>query len=83
MAEDEDNLGLRLLREIHSEQTDQGLRLIRVERRLDEVHENMVTALGMAAHSNVVVGQFGQRFDQMPGQLNALRRRVSDLESSK
>lgn len=76
MADDDDNVVLRLLREIRAEQGDQGRRLVRVERRLDEMHESIATSLGMAAHSNVVVEQFGQRFDE-----EALRRRLSDLES--
>jgi len=83
MGEDEDNVVLRLLCEIRAEQSDQSMRLIRVERRIDEMHENMTTALGMATHSNVVVEQFGQRFDEVQDQLNALRRRVADLESRK
>ncbi|TPE53876.1 hypothetical protein [Amaricoccus solimangrovi] len=82
MAE-EDDIVLRLLREIRTDQLDQGRRLIKVERRLDEMHEGMTTALGMAAHSNLVAEQFGQRFDEVEDQLNALRRRVSELESRK
>ena len=83
MAEEDDNIVLRLLREIRADQLDQGKRLIKVERRLDEMHEGMTTALGMAAHSNLVVEQFGQRFDEVEDQLTALRRRVSELESRK
>jgi hypothetical protein len=81
MAEDDDNVVLRLLREIRAGQDEQARRLIRVERRVDEMHDSMATALGMAAHSNVVVEQFGQRFDEFEDQLAALRRRVSDLEA--
>jgi hypothetical protein len=69
----DDNVILRLLREIRADQQDQSKRLIRVERRLDEVHESMTTALGMAAHSNVVVEQFGQRFDELEDRLAALQ----------
>jgi hypothetical protein len=83
MAEDDDNVVLRLLREIRSGQEEQSRRLIRVERRVDEMHEGMTTALGMAAHSDVVVEQYGQRFDEVEDQLAALRRRVSDLEAKK
>jgi hypothetical protein len=81
MAEDDDNVVLRLLRELRAEQQDQSRRLIRVERRIDEMHESMTTALGMAAHSNLAVEQYGQRFDEVEDQLAALRRRVSDLEA--
>ena len=81
MAEDESNLILRLLREIRADQQNQGKRLVRVERRVDELHENVATALGMAAHSNVVVEQFGQRFDEFEDRLGALQRRVADLET--
>ena len=81
MTEEDENLVLRLLREIRAGQQDQSLRLIRVERRVDEMHESMTTALGMAAHSNVVVEQMGQRFDEFEDRLVALQRRVSELES--
>lgn len=81
MATSYNNVVLRLLREIRAEQHDQSRRMVRVERRLDEMHEGMTTALGMAAHSDLVVEQFGQRFDEFEDQLDALRRRVIDLES--
>jgi hypothetical protein len=81
MTNGDDNVILRLLREIRADQQDQSKRLIRVERRLDEVHESMTTALGMAAHSNVVVEQFGQRFDEFEDRLAALQNRVAELES--
>ena len=88
MAEETENLILHILREIRSEQRDvraeqqdQSKRLIRVERRLDEVHESMTTAPGMAAHWNVVVEQFGQRFDELEGRLAALQNRNTELES--
>ena len=81
MTEGGDNLAPRRLRDLRSGQEKQTRQHIRVERRLDGTHEGMTTELGMAAHSNVVTKQLGQRFDEVTDQLKALRRRVSDLES--
>jgi polyhydroxyalkanoate synthesis regulator phasin len=80
MSEDQDNMVLRLLREIRAQQIEDSRRLVRVERRLDELHESNATALGLAAHANVVVEQSGQRFDELADQIEALRRRVAALE---
>lgn len=54
MAETENYLVLGLLREIRAQQTEDGLRLVRLERRVDELHDSLGTALGFAAHANVV-----------------------------
>jgi hypothetical protein len=80
MSED-DNLILRLLREYRAEREDQAKRLIRVERRVDELHEIATAALGMSAHSNVVAKTHGERFDGIEDRLAALPRRVAELES--
>ncbi len=81
MAEAENNLILRLLREIRTQQTEDGRRLHRVERRVDELHESAGAALGMAAHANIVTESAGEKFDEIHDQLEALRRRVAELET--
>lgn len=80
MSDDQDNVVLRLLREMRAQQIEDSRRLLRVERRLDELHESNAVALGMSAHANVVVEQAGQRFDEITDQLEALRRPVAALE---
>ena len=80
MSDEEDNVVLRLLREIRAQQVEDSRRLLRVERRLDELHESNATALGMAAHANVVVEQTGDRFDEIADQLEVKCRRVAVLE---
>lgn len=81
MAESDDNLVLRLLREIRAQQSEDGMRLLRVERRLEELHDSVGTALGFAAHANVVAERSGEQFDELRAQIESLRRRVADLEA--
>ncbi|MDP2740139.1 MAG: hypothetical protein Q8O82_15885 [Pseudorhodobacter sp.] len=47
MAETESNLILRLLREIREDTQDTRHRVVKVERRLDELHEGMVSAMAL------------------------------------
>jgi hypothetical protein len=82
------NLVLRLLREIRSEQAamkakqeEDGLRLMRVERRVDELHESVGMALGFSAHATQVTESFGQRFDKLQDEILSLKRRVAELEA--
>jgi hypothetical protein len=81
MAEVEDNLILRLLREIRAQQTDDGRRLQRVERRVDELHEGMVTAMGLAGLANVATEKHGGDMDEIRDELTALKRRITELEA--
>jgi hypothetical protein len=53
MAETEDNVVLRLLREIRADTQDTRHRLTKVERKLEELHEGMVQAMGVAALASV------------------------------
>lgn len=82
MADEPDNMILRLLREIRAKQDEhssallqQGERLKLIDRRLDEVHETMYTVAGLAAHSNV-------RHDTVADRLDAVEERVRRLEES-
>jgi polyhydroxyalkanoate synthesis regulator phasin len=81
MAEAEENLIVRLLREIRSQQKEDGLRLHRVERRLDEMHDGMVTAMGLAGLANVATEKHGGDMDEIRDELTALKRRVAELEA--
>ena len=76
MAEEPDNVVLMLLREIRTTQTDHGRRLEHIETRIDEMHESMVTGLGLAAHANV-------RHDTVEKRLTELTKRVDRLEKKK
>ena len=80
MAEDE-NLILRLLREIRSDTSDTRLRLGKVERRLDELHEGMVQAMGMAGLASVATEQHGEAMDEIRDEIAAPKRRVQELEA--
>jgi hypothetical protein len=81
MAEAENNLILGLLREIRGDTQDSRQRLTKVERRLDELHESMVTAMGLAGLANVATEQHGVHMDEIRDELTALKRRVAELEA--
>jgi polyhydroxyalkanoate synthesis regulator phasin len=81
MAETETNLILRLLREIRSDTQDTRQRLSKVERRMDELHEGMVTAMGLAGLANVSTEKHGGDMDEIRDELTALKRRVAELEA--
>lgn len=83
MADADDNVGLGLAREIRAEQTSQGGDLTTITRQLSELRGDVVTALGMAAHSNVVVEEAGQRFDEFADGIGALKRRVQEWEAAR
>ena len=60
MAEDDDNLVLRLLREIRAEQSTQRVtmegiqgRITTIARHMEDVKESVSYALGLSAHANV------------------------------
>ncbi len=76
MAKDPDNIVLMLLREIRATQDDHSKQFERLERRLDEVHEGMITSLGLAGHAHV-------RHDSMEKRLDELTKRVDRLEKKK
>ena len=82
MAEPE-NHTLVLLREIRETvsgiarvQDEHGRGLEHIETRVDEMHDSMVTALGLAAHANV-------RHDTVEKRLTDLTKRVERLEKKK
>ena len=81
MGETETNLILRLLREIRGDTADTRQRVTKIERRLEELQEGVVTALGLAGLANVSTEKHGEGIDELRDQLESLRRRVSDLEA--
>jgi polyhydroxyalkanoate synthesis regulator phasin len=81
MAETETNVVLRILREIRGQQVEDGRRLQRVERRVDELHESVVTAMGVAGVAQVATEQHGTGMDEIRDEIAALKRRVQELES--
>lgn len=78
-----ENHTLALLRDIREAvsgvskvQDEHGRRLEHIERRIDEMHESMVTGLGLAAHANI-------RHDTVEKRLSDLTKRVERLEKKK
>lgn len=55
-------------------------RLITVERKLEELSETAITAMGYAAHANVGMESSGQRMDALREEIDALKRRIAALE---
>ena len=83
MAGEPDTLVLTMLREmraaigdVRAAQDEQSRRLIHIETRVDEMHESMITGLGLAAHANV-------RHDTVEKRLADLTKRIERLEKKK
>ena len=71
MAED-DNLVLRLLREMRADQASMRHsmeailgRMTAMERHMEDVKESVTYALGLSAHANVAYETTGQRLDRL------------------
>ena len=73
MADEPDMMILRLLREIRETQLDHGEQLKLLNRRMEEVHETVYTAAGIAAHANI-------RHDTVADRLDAIEARLDSLE---
>ena len=83
MGETESNLILRLLRDIREDTQDTRRRVTKVERRVDELHEGMVSAMGLAGLASVATEQHGEGMDEIRDEITALKRRVQELEARK
>ena len=73
MAEEPDNLLLRLMRELRDGQLETNDRLGKIEQRLDDFQETTVTALGLAGHSNI-------RHDSIAAEIASIKKRLAKLE---
>jgi hypothetical protein len=89
MAEEDDNVALRLLREIRAEQSTQrstmegiGGRITTIERHMEDVKESVAYALGLSAHANMAYETTGQRLDRLSDRMTALEVRIESLEQS-
>jgi hypothetical protein len=83
MAETESNLILRLLRDIREDTQDTRHRITKVERRLDELHEGMVSAMALAGLASVATEKHGEGMDEIRDEITAPKRRVQELEARK
>ncbi len=80
METDNSEFMIRLLIDIQAKQAEHSRRfdvvderLARIDRRLEEVHESLYTAFGIAGHANV-------KTDMLQRELEDLRERVTRLE---
>ena len=80
MAEDDDNLVLRLLREIRAKLDDHDRSFDAIERHMEDVKESVSYALGLSAHANVAYETTGQRLDRLTDRVEALEARIETLE---
>lgn len=88
MVDGDDNVVLRLLREIRAEmaalrdgQTDGNRRLTKIERHMEEMKETLAYSAGIAMHAGVVVERSGEGMDEIRDEIAALKRRVQELEA--
>lgn len=81
MTDAEDNIVLRLLREIRGTLDQHTGRFERIERKLDEIDEKAATALGLAASANVVSDRASADMARVTARLEQLERRIGELEA--
>jgi uncharacterized coiled-coil DUF342 family protein len=74
MAKQPDDLVLRILKDIQSTLADHGRQFEEVRQRLDEIHEGMITGLGLASHAHV-------RTDGIKKEIEDLKKRIKRLEA--
>jgi hypothetical protein len=74
MPKQPEDLVVRILREIQATLANHTKRFEHLEQRMDDVHEGMVTALGLASHAHV-------RDDSMRKEINDLKKRMKRLEA--
>lgn len=73
MADEPDNIMLRLLRDVRDGQGRMQLDITALRRQVGEMHESTITALGLAGHANI-------RHDSVRLEIDALKERVARLE---
>jgi polyhydroxyalkanoate synthesis regulator phasin len=74
MADEPDNLVLRLLREIRTEQDVHGTKLDRIEKQVDDLYKISTHTLGVAANAHM-------RYETLEETINKLKERVERLEA--
>ena len=74
MAKQPEDLVLRILRDIQATLAGHTKKFGNIEQRLDEIHEGMITALGLAGHAHV-------RSDGIKKEIDGLKRRIKRLEA--
>jgi hypothetical protein len=74
MADEPDNLVLRLLREIRGTQEVHGSKLDRIESQVDNLYKISTHTLGVAANAHV-------RYEALEAAVNSLKERVERLET--
>ncbi len=83
MAKQPDDLVVRILRQIQATLADHTKqfkhideRFERMEQQFDDVHDGMITALGLASHANV-------RDQGLQREINDIKKRLKRLEAKR
>ena len=74
MADEPDNVVLRLLREIRSKQDTQGVTLEQVQKRVEDLYKMSTHTLGVAARAH-------ERYEMLEARVDKLSDRVNRLEA--
>lgn len=74
MADEPDNVVLKLLRDIRATQDVHSEEFKKVRQQLDDLSESVTYALGLSAHANV-------RHESVQKKIDELEKRIKNLES--
>jgi hypothetical protein len=81
MAEEQDNLVVRMLREIRSGTSGTRPRVSALKRHKEELRDQGVTTMGTASTATDATGRHGEGMDAVPDPLEPLGRRVAASEA--
>ena len=73
MAKQPDDLVLRILNDIQATQADHSKQFEEIQLQLEELHDGMITSLGLASHAHV-------RNDTIQKEIDNLKKRIKRLE---
>lgn len=74
MANEPDNVVLKLLRDIRASQDEHSEEFKKVRQQLDDLSESVTYALGLSAHANV-------RHESVQKKIDEREKRIKNLES--
>ena len=78
MANDPDNIVLKLLREIRASQDEHTEEFKRVRQQLDDLSESVTYALGLSTHANVRHESVQKKIDELEKRTSSTSNRGSD-----
>lgn len=75
MAKQPEDLVLRVLKRIQETQAEHTQRLDRIEKSLGDVRDGVISALGLATHTDIRHEAFDRRLDDLKARIDRLEKK--------